>query len=315
MSKYKTFVDILFHRPGMLVEAVFDNLCRNGVFNRLSDKAFLSLAYRIHLKEKLNLENPKTFNAKLQWLKINDHNPVYTSMVDKLQAKEYVKSVLGPEYVIPTLKVWDSPEQITTESLPSQFVIKTSNGSGGSDVIVCTDKASFNIKEVQHRMKKSLKKNVYKSLREWPYKSIQAKIFAEKFMADSGEELHDYKFFCFDGTVACFKVDFNRWSGHRANYYSPDLQLIPYGEVVCPPDFTQKPPIPDNINEMIKVAEKLSASFPFMRVDLYNIKGKIYFGEMTFYPASGFGPFTDKKFDYMLGYLLKVPFISDANTI
>ena len=315
MSKYKTFLDLLFHRPGRLVEAAFDNLCRIGFFNRLDDKAFLSLAYRIHMKAKLDLDNPQTFNAKLQWLKLYDHNPNYTGMVDKIQAKEYVKMVLGPNYVIPTLKVWDSPEQITIESLPDQFVIKTSNGSGGSDVIVCTDKALVNIKYVQRRMKKSLKKNVYKSLREWPYKDIQAKIFAEQFMTDSGEELHDYKFFCFHGTVACFKVDFNRWVGHRANYYTPDLQLIPYGEVVCPPDFTQKPPIPANINEMIKVAEKLSANYPFMRVDLYNVCGKIYFGEMTFYPASGFGPFTDKKFDYILGYMLKVPFAHDATTI
>ncbi len=309
MSKIDTFIKILRDkRHGRMKTAVFYNLVNIGFFSYLSDKHFLKLAYRVLMGDTLNLKSPQTFNEKLQWLKLYDRKSEYTRMVDKLQAKDYVSKILGSEYIIPTLAVWDKPECIEFEGLPEKFVIKTNNGSGGNDVIVCKDKSVLKLKDVRHSMQRSLKKNTYRTLREWPYKNIEPAIFAEKYMTDSGEELHDYKFFCFHGTVACFKVDFNRWEDHKANYYSRDLQLIPYGEVICPPDFSQKPPIPDNISEMITVAEKLSSGHPFMRIDLYNINGKIYFGEMTFYPASGLSPFTDKKFDLLLGKLLKVPF-------
>ena len=307
MSKLGTFKKLLRDNPHKIWTAFFYNLVNLGVFSCLSDEEFLKLAYRVLMGEPLDFHNPQTFNEKLQWLKLYDRNPQYTIMVDKLRAKEYVSNILGSEYIIPTLDVWDKPESIDLDELPNKFVIKTNNGSGGNDVIVCKDKSTLRLKEVRRLMHKSLRTNTYRTLREWPYKNIEPAIFAEKYMTDNGEELHDYKFFCFHGTVACFKVDFNRWENHKANYYSPDLRLIPYGEVFCPPDFGQTPPIPDNIDEMITVAEKLSSGYPFMRVDLYNIKGKIYFGEMTFYPASGLSPFTDKKFDLQLGNLLKLP--------
>lgn len=309
MSKVETLINVLRDkRHGRIKTAVFYNLINLGLFSFLSDRKFLQLAYKVLMEEPLDLQNPKTFNEKLQWLKLYDRKREYTSMVDKLRAKDYVSNILGSEYIIPTLAVWDNPETIELEGLPEKFVIKTNNGSGGNDVIVCKDKSALNLKDVRHSMQRSLKTNTYRTLREWPYKDIEPKIFAEEYVVDNGKELHDYKFFCFHGTVVCFKVDFNRWEGHRANYYSPDLQLIPYGEVICPPDFSQTPPIPENIGEMIIIAEKLSYGHPFMRVDLYNVNGKIYFGEMTFYPASGLSPFTDKKFDLLLGKLLKVPF-------
>lgn len=311
MSKLSTVKKLIQNNPRGILVAIFNNLVDLKVFSFLPDVPFLKLAFRVSMGERLHLDAPKTFNEKLQWLKLFDRNPQYTDMVDKLTAKAYVKKILGSEFVIPTLKVWETLEQIDLSSLPKSFVIKTNNGSGGNDVIVCRDKNKLNKNKVQDLMKKSVKVNTYTTLREWPYKNIVPKVFAEEFIADTGEELHDYKFFCFRGKAACFKVDFNRWEDHRANYYSPDLKLLPFGEVVCPPDFLQAPPIPKNIAEMITVAEKLSSGFPFMRVDLYNVHGKIYFGEMTFYPASGLGPFTDKKYDYWLGGLLELPYDKD----
>lgn len=308
MSKFTTLKKLLRGNPHDIWVAVFYNLVNMRLFCFLPDEVFLKLAFRVILGEKLNLHTPQTFNEKLQWLKLNDRNPIYTCLVDKLRAKEYVKKVLGPDFVIPTLEIWDNPNQITTNHLPNSFVIKTNNGSGGNDVIVCRNKNEIDLKRVRGSMKHSMRTNTYETLREWPYKNIKPVVFAESYLSDKDGELHDYKFFCFHGKVACFKVDFGRWTEHRANYYSTNLQLIPYGETICPPDYSQKPYLPENIGEMISVAEKLSAGFPFMRVDLYNVHGKIYFGEMTFYPASGLGSFTDITFDYILGGLLKVPF-------
>lgn len=270
------------------------------------DKLYIRLFYKLEFNKKLNLKDVKTFNEKLQWLKIHDRKSEYTKLVDKYKVKEYVGNKIGVEYIIPTLGVWDKFQDINFSLLPNQFVLKCTHDSGG--LIICRDKNSFNIKENKKKIEKLLRRNFYYSGREWPYKNVKPRIIAEKYMVDeSNKELKDYKFFCFNGKVKFFKVDFDRFIEHHANYYDTNLNLLPFGEVICPPDFNRKIEIPNNINEMINLAEKLAKDIPFVRVDFYNVNGKIYFGEMTFYPAAGFGKFEPEEWDKKIGDMLELP--------
>lgn len=272
----------------------------------IPDKLFLQLLYRRVLNKKLDLTNPKTFNGKLQWLKLYDRRPQFTTMVDKYAVKKYVADIIGEKYIIPTLGVWDKPEDIDWDKLPEQFVLKCTHDSGG--LVICHDKSKIDKGAALKKLSKSLKNNYYKEGREWPYKNVPRRIIAEKYISeDSSNDLRDYKFFCFNGKVKCFKVDFDRYTSHKANYYDLNLKVLPFGETICPPDFKENICIPENIIEMIQLAEKLSDGSCFMRTDFYNIKGRIYFGEITLFPASGFGSFTIEEGDYTLGRWMELP--------
>lgn len=273
----------------------------------LPETIYLKILYRLTMNKKLNLINPVTFNEKLQWLKLYNRKPEYTMMVDKYEVKKYVAECIGEEYIIPTLGVWERPNEIDFDSLPNQFVLKTTHGSGGSSVVICKNKETFNKKNAIERMKWSIKhSDTYAHYKEWPYKNVRRKILAEEFLKTDGD-LKDYKFFCFNGSVRLFKVDFGRFVEHRANYYSPSGDILPFGEKIYPPDFTHIEVMPENLSEMITLAEKLSKNIPFLRVDFYNVQGKIYFGELTFFPAGGVGAFTDEKWDIELGNYLTLP--------
>ena len=421
------------------------------VASLIPDKIYLSLKYKKNFGCFPDWKHPKTFCEKINWLKLYDRNPLYTRMVDKYEVKEYVAGIIGEQYVIPTLGVWDRAEDIDFDSLPDQFVLKATHDSGR--VVICTDKAKLDRAKVVEEMNESLKRNFYAVTREWPYKNVKKRIIAEKFVAPrkkdapkdlpdykffcfNGEpkycqvirdrstketidfydmewkhqdfvglnpvvcngltpvarpgdlesmiaicrklsqnipfvrvdlyevdgceyfgeltfypasgmgvftpeewavklgaliklpttrqgggeicrvkngiveidakcpnydELKDYKFFCFNGEVRCFKIDYGRFTEHHANYYSHDGGLLPFGEKVCPPIYDHKETMPYNLSEMMDMAEKLSKGHPFLRVDLYNVCGKIYFGELTFFPNSGMSAFTDNKWDLKLG--------------
>lgn len=272
------------------------------------DKTYLSLFYRLDMGKQLNWGNPKRYTEKLQWLKLYNRKPEYTQMVDKYAVKEYVAKIIGKEYIIPTLGVWDRVEDINFEELPNQFVLKTTHGGGGSGVVICNDKSVFNYEEAQKRLSESLDSDLYCTFREWPYKDVPRRIIAEQFLADeSGTELKDYKFFCFNGVVKCFKVDFDRQSTHKANYYTPNWDLMPFGEEICPPDYSKKLSKPVNFEQMLSLASRLSRNIPFVRVDFYNVHGKIYFGEITFFPAAGFGRFTPEEWDEVFGSWITLP--------
>lgn len=277
------------------------------IYYLLPDSIFLRICYKRKIGKKLNLNNPQSFNEKLQWLKLYDRRPEYQTMVDKRAVKDYVACILGKEHVIQTLGVWESPDDIDFDALPAQFVLKTINGGGGSGVVICKNKETFDKKEAIERLHKSLQVDIYKLLREWPYKNIKKQIIAEKYMEDEAGELKDYKFFCFNGTVKCFKIDFDRYIEHHANYYNPEGQLLPFGELLLPPIPDKKIEIPDSLPEMIRYAEMLSKGYPFMRVDFYSVCNHIYFGEITFYPASGFGKFTNDEWDIKIGEWLELP--------
>ena len=432
------------------------SICRRMAWLFPNDAFYLRLLYFAEMGKILHLKNPKTFNEKINWLKLYNRKPEYTKMVDKYAVKEYVAKKIGEEYIIPTLGVWDKPEDIDWDSLPNQFVLKTTHGGGGCGVVICKDKSKFDKTSAIIKLKESMASDIYSGFREWPYKDVPKRIIAEKFMAPekspapndlpdykffcfNGEpkycqvirdrhtketidfydmdwnhmpfvglnpvarngltpvvrpqkldemkdicrklakgipfvrvdlyviddkkyfgeitffpasgigkfspeewngklgdlltlpnategggkylivngvitelkpeydELKDYKFFCFNGKVKFFKVDFGRFVEHHANYYDTDGNLLPFGEKSFEPDPNYIIELPNNLKEMIKLAERLSKNEPFLRVDFYNVNGKIFFGELTFYPASGIGRFVPNEWELKLGELIKLP--------
>lgn len=312
----KKILELLKH-PSGIPDTIFNGcpllLCW------MSDKSYLKLRYRWQFKKKLDLKNPQTFNEKLQWLKLNDRNPEYTRMVDKYEAKKYVAEIIGEEYVIPTLGVWDKFDDIDFDTLPNQFVLKCTHDSGG--LVIVKDKNLFDVEAAKRKINKCLRKNFFWLGREWPYKNVKPRIIAEQYIVDESRMelkdfklnnpdnpgLNDYKFFCFNGVVKCFKVDFDRFIEHHANYYDENNKLLYFGELVCPPCYNRKIKMPSKLETMKLLAEKLSKSKTFLRVDFYSVGDKIYFGELTFFPASGFGSFTSEEFDNALGKYILLP--------
>lgn len=271
----------------------------------LSDAVYLKLVFRPMMGYSLNLTKPRTFSEKLQWLKIYNRKPIYVTMVDKAAAKEFVANQIGDEFIIPTLGIYDDIDDIVFDSLPEQFVMKCTHDSGG--LVICKDKSTLDVEAARRKIKKGLNNCFYFQSREWPYKEVPRRIIIEKYIVDeSGYELKDYKFFCFHGEVKFFKIDFDRGTNHRANYYDVNMNILPIGENVCPPDESRVFYKPKNFDKMIEIAEILSKDIPFVRVDLYNSNGKIYFGELTFFPASGLSKYTSMECDVLLGGYLNL---------
>lgn len=284
---------------------IFEVLRSRSLTNFIPDSVYLGIIYKHIFNRKLDLENPLTFNEKMQWLKINDRNPQYVEMVDKAAAKQYVASRIGSKYIIPTLQVWENVEEIDFEILPDQFVLKCTHDSGG--VIVCKDKKRINLEKTKEILNRSMKRNFYYYLREWPYKNVKPRIIAEKLLVDERSgDLRDYKFFCFNGKVKCFKIDFDRFKDHHANYYDCSGNLLPFGELQYCPKPEKQLTMPHKLEEMIRLAERLANGFPFLRVDFYEVDDNVFFGELTLYPASGFGKFTPPEWDNILGDWLAI---------
>lgn len=283
-----------------------------GLYNRLSDEDFIKLLFKAEMGYDPDLENPKTFNEKLQWIKLYDHNPLYTKMVDKIAVKDYVREKIGDEHIIKTLGIWDSYDDIDFETLPEQFVLKCNHDSGG--LVIVKDKEKMDRKMVRKTISSSLRINYYKKYREWPYKNVQPRIIAETYVVDEAtNSLNDYKFFCFNGKVKCFKIDFNRFVKHQANYYDENCNLLPFGEKDFPRDSSADIKMPPVIDEMKKIAEIIAAGHPFLRVDLYYANNHIYFGEITFFPASGFGKIEPVEWDSILGEWINLEMITKKN--
>ena len=282
---------------------------RFKILNLLSwvpDKFMIKLQYRIKTGKKLDLENPQTFNEKLQWLKIYDRNPLYTTMVDKYEAKKYVTSIIGEEYIIPTLGVYNHFDEIDFDKLPNEFVIKCTHDSGG--VVIVKDKKSLNIKKAKKKIEKSLKKNYYYSGREWPYKNVKPRIIIEKYMVDElQKELKDYKIFCFNGTPKITLVCSERFSSDNMceTFFDINWKLYPFTENNHRIDATIKKP--KTFDKMLEYSRKLSKNISFVRIDWYEIERKLYFGEITFFPASGYEKFDPEEFDEKFGTLIKLP--------
>lgn len=257
-----------------------------------SDKLFLEYRFYLEMGKKLNLKNPKTFNEKLQWLKLYNRKSEYTEMVDKIAVKEYVAKKIGDSVIIPTLAVWDNVNDINLDALPNKFVLKTNHGGGNTGVVICNDKSNFDLQKAKGRLYKNYKEDIYPLHKEFPYLNVNKKIFAESLLeTKDNTEIKDYKFYCFDGYVDSVMVCMDRQIGDAKFYFfDKDWNLKRYNKrgKEAPADFTL--PKPENMDRMFEIASELSKGIPFLRVDLYNVDGKIYFGETTFFPASGFDP-------------------------
>lgn len=274
----------------------------------LNDEQFTKLEYRVRTGKKLRLSNPQNYNEKVQWLKLNDHNPFYSTIVDKYAVKDYVCSVIGEQYVIKTLGVWDNFDIIDFDALPNQFVLKTTHGGGNTGVVICRDKNLFDLKAAKEKLEKSLKKDAYMVSREWPYKNVPRRIIAEEYKEDRRTgELRDYKFFCFDGEPKALFVASERQKREEPCFDFFDTEYN-HLDLRCSHPLADVPPEkPESFEEMLELAKKLSKGFPHVRVDLYDINGKPYFGELTLYHWEGLMPFFPESWNETFGNWLTLP--------
>lgn len=301
VRKLSTAIKFLLHPTALAARCVVDL----PLSKKLDDKTYLKLKYRARFLKKLNLETPRTYNEKLQWLKLYDRNPEYTIMVDKYAMKEWVGSKIGQGYTITNYGVWNNPEEIDFDSLPDKFVLKGTHDSGS--FCICKDKSNFDRKSAITMLKKSILSDQYIYSREWPYKNVPRRVLAEEYIVDeSGYELKDYKFFCFSGKPYMMFIASGRTKGETTfDYFDMNFNHL---------DITQSHPNanhayekPKDFEKMIELASKLSAGIPQLRVDFYYVNGKILVGELTFFHYGGFVPFHPNKWDAILGDLIQLP--------
>lgn len=276
-------------------------------FGWLPDSLYLRLIYLFMMGKKLHLKNPQTLNEKIQWLKIHDNSPRHTKMVDKYAVKEIVEKIIDHSHIIPTLKVYESVNDINLSDLPDQFVLKTTHGGGSGGVVVCKDKKTFDLDAAKEKLSKSMKSKAGR-YREWVYSEVPRKIIAEQYMEDENGELRDYKFFCMNGEPRFLFLASGRMEGHDKltfDFLDLDYKQLPVKN--GHPNSKNPPVKPQNFDEMIEIARKLSIGEPFVRVDLYNIRGKVYFGEFTFFHFSGLTPFEPEEWDKKFGDMITLP--------
>lgn len=278
-------------------------VCKIGKL--IPDRAWIEIKYFLRFKKRCNLKNPQTFNEKLQWLKLYDQRDEHTIMVDKYAMKEYVTKIVGPGHVVPVLGVWDRVEDIDFESLPNCFVLKVTHDCGG--LVICKDKKNLAIAAAKAKLSAALKSDYYIRYREWPYKNVRPRIFAEAYMEDeSGVELKDYKVFNFNGVPYCIQVDFDRFVSHKKNIYSTDWRYmeLAYNFPTYP---EHQIPRPEGLEKMLEIAAALSKEESFVRTDFYVVNGHVYVGEITFFPVSGYGRFFPEEYDLQFGSRIQLP--------
>ena len=283
----------------------FMMLNEHGFLNWIPDKIVIEKIYKYRLGKKLNLKNPTTFNEKLQWIKLYDRKKEYIRYVDKYAVREYISNTIGEDYLIPLLGVWDRAEDIDFSSLPNQFVLKCTHDSGS--VVFCKDKTTFNTEKAIESLNKHLHKSGYIHGREWPYKHVPRKIIAEKYMVDeSGTELKDYKVLCFNGIPKLIELHRGRYGAHTQDFYDVNWERTKITQAgLSMAENTY--PKPEAFNDMIQFSQKLSQGIPHVRVDWYSINGKLFFGELTFFDASGFDAFDNPDDDLLLGSWISLP--------
>lgn len=274
----------------------------------LSDELYIRLKWMMNMDYQLHLKNPQTYNEKLQWLKLHDHRSEYVTMVDKYAVKDYVARIIGSEYIIPTIGVWDKPEEIDWNALPNQFVLKCTHDSGG--VVICKDKSDFDKEKAISKLNKGMKTNYYLNGREWQYKKVPRQIIAEKFIeaAPNTSDLPDYKFFCFNGEVKALYVATERQNPDeevKFDFFDADFNHLPIRQ--GHDNAKNLPQKPRNFELMKNLAKKLSKGYPHLRVDLYEIGDRVLFGELTLNHLDGWVPFEPRLWDKKLGEWLILP--------
>lgn len=270
-----------------------------------NDKFYYQCQYRLITGKKLDFEQPVSYNEKLQWLKLYDRKPIYTTMVDKLAVKKYVADKIGEEYVIPLLGVWNKPEDIDYDALPDKFVLKATHGGGALDVVICKDKSTIDKVAVNKKLNHSLRKDYWR-MREWPYKDVPRKIIAEEYIEDETGDLPDYKVLCFGGKPYLIWVHQGRSTNHTMNIFDVNWNRLPVTQPGYPPsdDEIKRPVV---LSKMLSLSRLLSEGIPQLRVDWYIVKGKLYFGELTFYDGAGFARWEPEEWDKKLGDMIKLP--------
>lgn len=314
MSKIQTALQMLKSDRSTFMAAIIQNF-----FGWLPDKTYLQLLYRFKMSHKLDLNHPKTFTEKIQWLKLYNRRPEYSLMVDKFAVKKYVTDIIGEKYIIPTLGVWDKPEDIDWDALPNEFVLKTTHGGGSGGVVICKDKKTFDRNKAILTLRDSMNSDIYRSLREWPYKDVKKRVLAEKYMVPKDMvnnpiyDLSDYKFFCFNGEPKYCQVIRDRHSKESIDFYDMNWrhqEFVGLNPVTSSGknlvNGVNPVPRPLLLDDMICVCHKLSKNMKFVRIDMYVIDNRIYFGEITFYPASGMGLFNPDKWNEELGNLISL---------
>lgn len=267
------------------------------------DKLYIMILYRYRMGRPLNLKNPRTYNEKLQWLKLYDRRKEHIPLVDKYRVREFVAETIGEEYLIPLLGVWDKFDDIDFTMLPRQFVLKCTHDSGG--IVICKDKSTFDIEAARKKLTRCLKRNYFDNTREWQYKHVKPRIIAEKYMVDeSGTGLKDYKFLCFHGVPKALLVVSNREISTKSDFFDLNFNQLPVRHHYENARNIEKP---QGFEEMVELAKKLSKGIIHVRTDFYDIHGKIYFGEMTFYQFGGFRRFEPQKYDRIFGSWIKLP--------
>jgi hypothetical protein len=280
-----------------------------GLLDFLPDKLMIQSQYRIKTGRNLNLKKPERFTEKLQWYKLYYRNPLMTKCADKYRVREYIIEKGYDDILIPLYGDYENADQINFNNLPDEFVLKTTNGSHTN--IICKDKSKLNINQTIRTLNSWIKDRPVKLGREWAYYDIEPRIICEQYLKDEGnifEGINDYKFICFDGEVKYIWIDVNRYVDHRRNFYDINWNYIDIRSDV--PNYGDSIAKPDGLNEMIKIANALSKDFPHVRVDLYWINNRVYFGELTFYLLSGYEDFEPDEFDFILGEEFKLPVLN-----
>ena len=299
MSKIRTFIE----NPQYFITSP----ASKGWLNWVPDSLYLKVLYRVIMGRKLNLKNPKEYNEKLQWLKLNDRKPEYSTMVDKYEVRGYIEDLLGDKYLIPCLGIYDSVDDIDIDALPDRFVLKCTHDSGS--VEICKDKSSFDIEGARHRLSQAMKRNYYATYREWPYKYVKPRIIAEGYLEGDGGDLKDYKVMCFNGEAKIIEVHENRFvegKVHTQTFYDREWNIVPLTQVET---VTVDRPgeRPRQLDEILRLSELIAKDMYHARIDWYIEGDKIYFGEITFFDGSGFESFSTPEMERMLGDMINLP--------
>ncbi len=300
LSKIKTVGSLLSTPQKLLLPAG-----QNGLLNSIPDKLYLEAVFHAETGYKLNLQNPKTYNEKLQWIKLYDRKPEYIVYADKYKVRDYIAATIGEKYLIPLIGMYKKAKEIPWNDLPNRFVLKCNHASGTN--IICKNKKELDIATSEKKLTRWLKKNAYWGAREWCYKDIEPCIICEEFIETrDGNTPDDYKFMCFNGIPRLIQVHHDRYGNHTLDYYTPEWERANLKRIDANTS-SKTIPKPDNLEEMLEIARTLSKDMYYARIDLYNVDGKIYFGEITMYPTGGFSTFEDYNDDLLLGSYMKLP--------
>lgn len=299
LGKTKTALSLLRKPQKLILPAG-----QNGMLKFIPDKRYLETIFRVEMGYKLNLEHPKTYNEKLQWIKLYDRKPEYTVYADKYKVRKYIAEKIGEKYLIPLIGMYKKAEDIPWDELPERFVLKCNHASGTN--IICTDKSKLDYSSAEKKLNAWLKLNAFWGGREWSYKDIEPCIICEEYLeTEDGLTPNDYKIMCFNGVPKLIQVHHDRYGAHTLDFMDENWKKT--GIIQGPPNSTDEIPKPEEFDEMMEIARNLSRDMYYARVDLYIVRHRVLFGEITMYPTSGFCLFDDPNTDIMLGEWIKLP--------